>query len=67
MFGAKTGVETYINEIESHAHLIHYHGHALQLVVGEIIKAIKVIRDTIDAAFELNKLQIISKKARSFQ
>ena len=67
MFGAKTGAETPINEIELHAHLTHYHGHALQLVVGEIIKAIKIIRGTLDAAFELNKLQILSKKARSFQ
>ena len=67
MVGAKTGVATRINEIESHAHLTHYHGHALQLVVGETIKAIKIIRGTLDAAFELNKLQILSKKARSFQ
>ena len=67
MVGAKTGVATHINEIESHAHLTHYHGHALQLVVGETIKAIKIIRGTLDAAFELNKLQILSKKARSFQ
>ena len=37
MIGAKTGVATHINEIESHAHLTHYHGHALQLVVGETI------------------------------
>ena len=56
MLGAKTGVATYISEIESHAHLTHYHGHAIQLVVGETIKAIKIIRGTLDAAFELNKL-----------
>ena len=67
MVGAKTGVATRINEIESHAHLTHYHGHALQLVVGETIKAIKIMRDTLYAAFELNKLQILSKKARSYQ
>ena len=67
MIGAKTGVATDINEIESHAHLTHYHGYALQLVVGETIKAIKIMRGTLDAAFELNKLQILSKNARSFQ
>ena len=67
MVGAKTGVAAYINEIESHAHLTHYHGHALQLVVSETIKAIKIMRDTLDAAFELNKLQIFYKKARNFQ
>ena len=67
MVGVKTGVTTYINETESHARLTHYYGHALQLVVGETIKAIKIMRGTLDAAFELNKLQILSKKARSFQ
>ena len=67
MVGAKTGVATHINEMESHAHLTHYHGHALQLVVGETIKAIKIMRGTLDAAIELNKLQILSKKARGFQ
>ena len=67
MDGAKTGVATHINGIESHAHLTHYHGHALQLVVGETIKAIKIMRGTLDAVFELNKLQILSRKTRSFQ
>ena len=32
------------------------HGHALQLALGETIKAIKIIRGTLDAAFELNEL-----------
>ena len=63
MVGTKTGVATHVmNEIESHAHLTHYHGHTLKT-----IKAIKIIRGTLDAAFELNALQILSKKARSFQ
>ena len=56
MVGTMTGVATRINEIESHAHLTHCHGHALQLVVGDTIKAIKILRGTLDAAFELNKL-----------
>ena len=62
MVGAKTGVATPMNKIESHAHLRHYHGHAL-----ETIKSIKIIRGTLDAAFELNTLQILSKKAKNFQ
>ena len=53
MIGTKTGVAAYIKEIESHAHLTHCHGDALQLVVSETIKAIKIMRDTLDAAFEL--------------
>ena len=36
------------------AHLTHYHGHALQLAVRDIIKAIKIIRGTPE--FKLNKL-----------
>ena len=56
MAGAKTGVATRMNEIESHAHLTQCHGHALQLSVGDTIKAIKILRGTLDAAFELNKL-----------
>ena len=62
MVGAKTAVAACINEIESLVNLTHYHGHAL-----ESITAIKIMRDILDAAFELNTLQIVSKKARSFQ
>ena len=56
MVGAKTVVATHINKIQSNAHLTHYHGHALQYVVGETIKTIKIMRGFLDAAFELNKL-----------
>ena len=62
MVGAKTEVATRINEIESHAHWTHYQGHAL-----ETIKATKIMRGTLDATFELNTLQVLSKKAKSFQ
>ena len=61
MVGGKTGVATRMNEIESHAHLTHDQGHAL-----ETIKEIKIIRGTLAVAFELNTLQILSKKARRF-
>ena len=56
MIGAKTGVATRTNEMESHPHLTHCHGHALQLAVGDTIKAIKIMRSTLDAAFDLHKL-----------
>ena len=52
MVGAKIGVATHINKIESHAHLTHSHGYTLQLAVGETIKAIKIMRGTLDAAFK---------------
>ena len=56
MVAPKIGVAARINEIELHAHLTHCHGHALQLAVDETIKAIEIMRGTLDAAFELNKL-----------
>ena len=51
MVGAKTGVARSINETESHTHLTRYHGNTL-----ETIKAIKIIRGSLDGAFELNTL-----------
>ena len=42
MIDAKPGVATRTKEIESHAHLIHYHRHAL-----ETIKAVKIMRGTL--------------------
>ena len=42
-----------INEIKSYAFLTH--GHTLQLPVGETIKAIKIIRGTLNATSELSK------------
>ena len=56
MIAAKTGVTTHINDTDSHAHLTHCHGHTLHLAVGETIKTIEIMRGTLDAAFELNKL-----------
>ena len=56
MVAAKTGVVAHTNENESHAHLTHCHGHALYLAVDETIKAVGIMRGTLDAAFELNKL-----------
>ena len=57
MVDAKTGVATRIDDIESYAHMTHYHGHAT-----ETIKAVKTMISTLNAAFELNTLSILSKK-----
>ena len=57
MAGAKTGIATHINEIEPQVHLRHCHGHALQLNIGETIKIIKIMKSTLDAAFELNEIE----------
>ena len=56
MVDAQTGEATYINQNESYAHLTYYRGYVLQLVVGEAIKAIKIMRGSLDVAFELNIL-----------
>ena len=56
MVSAKTGVATHINEIELHAYLTHCHVSALPSAVGKTIKAIKIMKGTLDLAFELNKL-----------
>ena len=56
MVGAITGIATHINEIETHAHLTHCHGYTLQLAVGETIKAIKIMRGTLDVVFLLNEV-----------
>ena len=56
MVGAKTEVVAHINKIESDAHCTHCHGLALPLVVGETIKAIKIMRGILEAAFKLNRL-----------
>ena len=42
MVGAKTELITRINETDSRAYLTHCHGHALQLAIGNTIKAKKI-------------------------
>ena len=53
MVGAETAVATYINEIMSHVHLTHCHGYPLQLAVGETIKAVKIMRDTLGETYQI--------------
>ena len=60
--GAKAGVAPGINETETRALLRDCHGKALQLAVGGTIKAVKLIRSTLDATFDLNKLIKYSPK-----
>ena len=64
-FGAKTGTATRIKEFVSHVHLTHCQGCALQLTVGDTMKAIKIMRGSLDATSELNKLINFSKILKS--
>ena len=50
MFGAKTGVAACINQST------YCYGQALQLADGDTIKAMKIIRGSLNAAFELTKV-----------
>ena len=55
MVATKIGVAAHTNEIDSHVHLKHCHGLALQIAVDETIKTIEIMRVALDTAFELNK------------
>ena len=50
MVGAKTGVSACIKR--DCVHLTYCYGQALQLAEGDTIKAIKIIRGFLDAAFD---------------
>ena len=43
------------------------HGHARQLIDGDTIKAIKIIRGSLDAAFELTKVIKCSVFLKSYK
>ena len=59
---------TRIKEIEPRALLTHCYGCALQLAVCDTIKAIKLMRDILDAAFEVNKfIKYSPKRERAFK
>ena len=66
MVDYETSVATHINEIESLAHLTHCHSHALQIAVGETIQAIKIMKNSLSAVFELNKLMIFSTVSKLY-
>lgn len=62
MCGARSGVATRIKQLEPRAHFTHCHAHALNLAVGDTIKRIKLLRHTMDTAFEISKLLRFSPK-----
>ena len=48
-------------------HVTYCHSHALQLVVGDTIKAIKIMRGSLGAAFELTKVIKCSMILKSYK
>ena len=62
MAGSKSGVATQIKTEEPRAIFTHCYGHSLQLAVGEAVKGIKNLKDTLDTASEISKLLKYSPK-----
>lgn len=65
MTGKKKGVSTQILQESPLAFLTHCYGHALNLAVGDMIKAEPLLRDTMDITSELSKLIKKSPKRES--
>lgn len=62
MVGAKSGVATQIKNYEPRGILTHCYGHALQLAVGDTVKGIKLLGNTLDTTYEISKLLKFSPK-----
>ena len=62
MVGAKSGVATQIKNDEPRAILTHCYGHVLQLAVGDTVKEIKLLGNTLDTTYEISKLLKFSPK-----
>lgn len=62
MSGCRSGIAKQITDIESRALYTHCYGHSLNLAVGDTIKAIKLLQDTIDIAYEISGLIKLSPK-----
>ena len=56
MKGPKNGVVVKIKKEEQRALYSHCYAHSLNLAVGDTMKSLKVLQDTIDTTFELTKL-----------
>lgn len=56
MRGARNGVAKQIADIEKHAVFTHCYGHALNLACSDSVKGCKIIKDSLDIAYEITKL-----------
>ena len=62
MVGAKSGAATQIKNYEPRGILTHCYGHALQLAVGDTVKGIKLLGNTLDTKYGISKLLKFSPK-----
>ena len=56
MSGRRSGTAVQIMSEEPRALYTHCYGHALNLAVGDTIKQLKLLRDTLDVTYEISKL-----------
>ena len=56
MSGQKSGVAKMMMDLEHQALYTHCYGHALNLATQDSIKDIKIMEDTLDTTYEINKL-----------
>ena len=66
MFRAKSRVATQIKAKDPRAILSHCYRHYLQLIVGDMIKEVKTLKDALDATSEVLKLLKFSPKLEAF-
>ena len=62
MSGVRRGGATQFLTEEPRALYNHCYGHALNLAIGDTIKQVKLLRDTLDTCFEMSKLLKYSPK-----
>ena len=60
--GAKSGVATQIKNYKPRGLLTHCYKHALHLAVGDTVKRIKLLGNTLDTTYEISKLLKFSPK-----
>jgi hypothetical protein len=65
MKGHKNGVVKQIKDCEKRALYTHCYSHSLNLAVGDTMKSMKILKDTIDTTYELTKLVKKSPKRDS--
>ena len=62
MTGTKNGVVAQIKKLNEKCLLMHCHCHSLNLAVGDTLKNIPLLKDTLDMAYEITKLMKKSPK-----
>ena len=65
MVGSKKGVATIIRQSQPNCLLIHCYCHALNLAVGEAIKNVPMLKESLEDAYELRKLTKYSLKRQA--